>query len=225
MLAVGCHQAVAPAPDAFDPCARPGAATMVHATLSPILSGSSATITFPPTSAGNLSVFMFVQESGADDRPFHALMSTGGFLFEGQFLPQCGRAFQVSGNYLGQGTTSADVKVGSPGTFQVYALELAGMASDWPQAVQGISTSSETAEANVPAANVCQGDVVVSMILGCGDLGALSPADGFMDAGETPSGDLAYTVTTASGTISAVWTSTAGPWSAETLVFGPPRSP
>lgn len=217
MAACGSTSAPAPTVDAYDPCAATANArpTLVHATVSAIQTGTTAAVSFPPVTGDDLLSFLVVQYSGANPGSgFVALSTTSGIApYEPSYVPECGKAVEFFGA-LGPNTELASVSfnVMAPGSVQIFAFEFAPPDAPWPGATEyGFANSASSSASTAPSMDVCPNDVLMSAVVGCGDLGPLMPDTGFVSVGADNSG-VAYAIPEARIPYQARWSSSGGSW-------------
>jgi len=231
LLAIAaCSSSTTPAAavDAPDSCAATANArpTLVHATVSSIQTGNQATITFPAIANDDLLSFLIVQGAGAH-QSFVALSTTDGIApYAPSYVDECGKAVAFFGA-LGPepDLTSVTFNISEPGPVQIFAFEFASPdRAMWPgSTLYGSSNSASAIASAAPSMDVCPNDIVISAVVGCGDLGSLMPDSGFVTVGGDNSG-VAYAIPEVRLPYQARWSSTGGSWAGFSAQYRTPHT-
>lgn len=190
--------------------------------------GTTGTVTFAATRAGDLVVVTIAQESGStavvtgitDDAP--AGTSTYVSAGERAVDTSCGNTTEIWYARNAQpGATSVKIAMSASVTFEAWAAEFSGLSTTSPLdtgAVASSQPSTTTIDAPTVTPSVPNA-LVVSVAASCGAISGLAAASPFRALPIKGGEDTAYYVAPTIAAYGPVFTSSSGTWNASTVDF------
>jgi hypothetical protein len=206
-------------------CAHEPAATadahVVQAIASGPTTGTTTTVSIAPTRAGDWFVIVPAWDGalGWSQVAVTTEPATHFWLNEGARM-DCPSASGLwsSIDPIAGGITSVTVTTDTPATFEVYVLEVAGLANGLAgKGMQDDPTGAATAHS--PALDAVHGELVVSMVSTCGTVGELVAASPFTELASFDGHGVAFFVAGVAGSYGAEWSYSGGALSSASVSF------
>jgi len=197
-------------------------AWVVQAVASGSTTGTTITVPIAPTRAGDRLVVVPAWDGTLGWGNVRVTTDPANWLQlnAGSMMTECPSASELWASLVPVvgGITSVTVTSDMPATFEVYVLEVAGLAKGLADSgMQDDSTGAATATS--PALDARHGELVVSMVATCGTVGELVAASPFTGLGGFDGHGVAFYVASAAGTYGGEWSYSGGALSSASVSF------